>query len=98
MTTPIKRRLFGTDGVRGEAGRFPLDAATMETIGASLAVRLGQSPLIVVGRDTRESGVWLESALIAGALRRGARCESAGVITTPGASSVPINVIMRGTL
>lgn len=84
MTTPIKRRLFGTDGVRGEAGRFPLDAATMETIGASLAVRLGQSPLIVVGRDTRESGVWLESALIAGALRRGARCESAGVITTPG--------------
>ncbi|HEX4900440.1 MAG TPA: phosphoglucosamine mutase [Pyrinomonadaceae bacterium] len=84
MTTPIKRRLFGTDGVRGEAGRFPLDAATMETIGASLAVRLGQSPLIVVGRDTRESGDWLERALIAGALRRGARCESAGVITTPG--------------
>ena len=84
MTTQSTRRLFGTDGVRGEAGRFPLDAATMETIGASLAVRLGTSPLIVVGRDTRESGEWLERALIAGALSRGARCESAGVITTPG--------------
>ena len=84
MTTPTPRRLFGTDGVRGEAGRFPLDAATMETIGASLAVRLGASPLIVVGRDTRESGEWLERALIAGALGQGARCESAGVITTPG--------------
>ncbi len=84
MTTPIKRRLFGTDGVRGEAGRFPLDAETMETIGASLAVRLGKAPLIVVGRDTRESGEGLERALIAGALRYGARCESAGVITTPG--------------
>lgn len=84
MTTPTTRRLFGTDGVRGEAGRFPLDAPTMETIGASLAVRLGASPLIVVGRDTRESGEWLERALIAGALSHGARCESAGVITTPG--------------
>jgi phosphoglucosamine mutase len=84
MTTPTTRRLFGTDGVRGEAGRFPLDAATMETIGASLAVRLGAAPLIVVGRDTRESGEWLERALIAGALSQGARCESAGVITTPG--------------
>ena len=84
MTTPTTRRLFGTDGVRGEAGRFPLDAATMETIGASLAVRLGAAPLIVIGRDTRESGEWLEQALIAGALSHGARCESAGVITTPG--------------
>ncbi|HET6669217.1 MAG TPA: phosphoglucosamine mutase [Pyrinomonadaceae bacterium] len=84
MTTPIKQRLFGTDGVRGEAGRFPLDAATIETIGASLATRLGKAPLIVVGRDTRESGEWLERALIAGALSQGARCESAGVITTPG--------------
>ena len=84
MTTPTTRRLFGTDGVRGEAGRFPLDVPTMETIGASLAVRLGDSPLIVVGRDTRESGEWLERALIAGALREGARCESAGVLTTPG--------------
>lgn len=84
MTTSTTRRLFGTDGVRGEAGHFPLDAPTMETIGASLAVRLGTAPLIVVGRDTRESGEWLESALIAGALAAGARCESAGVITTPG--------------
>lgn len=88
MTTPITRRLFGTDGVRGEAGQFPLDAKTMEIIGASLAVRLGERtgrpPLIVVGRDTRESGEWLETALIKGALGKGARCESAGVITTPG--------------
>lgn len=88
MTTPKTKRLFGTDGVRGEAGRFPLDAATMETIGASLATRLrertGATPLIIVGRDTRESGEWLEAALIRGALANGASCESAGVITTPG--------------
>jgi phosphoglucosamine mutase len=81
-------KLFGTDGMRGEAGKFPLDPATVETIGASLATHLkneiGRSPVIVVGRDTRESGEWLERALVAGASRVGAQLKSAGVITTPG--------------
>lgn len=82
------KKLFGTDGMRGEAGDFPLDAATVETVGASLATRLreklGRTPLIVIGRDTRESGEWLEQALIAGAAKAGAGLKSAGVITTPG--------------
>lgn len=82
------KKLFGTDGIRGEAGKFPLDAATIETIGASLATRLkeklGRPPLIVIGRDTRESGEWIERALIAGASGAGAELRSAGVITTPG--------------
>ncbi|MDQ5846349.1 MAG: phosphoglucosamine mutase [Acidobacteriota bacterium] len=81
-------KLFGTDGMRGEAGKFPLDAATVETIGASLAAHLkdgiGRLPVIVIGRDTRESGEWLERALVAGASRVGAQLKSAGVITTPG--------------
>jgi phosphoglucosamine mutase len=81
-------KLFGTDGMRGEAGVFPLDAMTVETVGASLAThlknKLGRAPLIVIGRDTRESGGWLEQALAAGAARAGANWKSAGVITTPG--------------
>lgn len=81
-------KLFGTDGMRGEAGLFPLDAATVETVGASLAIhlknKLGRSPLIVIGRDTRESGGWLEQALASGAAKAGAQWQSAGVITTPG--------------
>lgn len=88
MTTSQTRRLFGTDGVRGEAGRFPLDAATIQIIGTSLAARLrervGRAPLIIIGRDTRESGTWVEKALLDGAVRGGAECKSAGVITTPG--------------
>jgi phosphoglucosamine mutase len=87
MTT-TKIRLFGTDGVRGEAGRFPLDVATLRRVGTSLAVhlreKLGRAPLIVVGRDTRESGSWLEKALVEGATKAGAECSSAGVVTTPG--------------
>src|SRR5919112_1264159 len=81
-------KLFGTDGMRGFAGRFPLDAATVRTAGYSLARRLAarndHAPTIVTGRDTRESGEWIERALTEGAREGGAGCESAGVITTPG--------------
>ena len=79
--------LFGTDGIRGEAGKFPLDAPTVSAIGYSLASHLSRTtgpPEIVIGRDTRESGDWLENALIDGATRAGGKCLSAGVITTPG--------------
>ncbi len=82
------KKLFGTDGMRGEAGQFPLDAQSIRRAGSSLAVHLregvGRKPVIVSGRDTRESGSWLEQALIEGATRAGAECKSAGIITTPG--------------
>jgi phosphoglucosamine mutase len=82
------KKLFGTDGMRGEAGKFPLDAATVEIVGASLAnhlrEKLGRTPLIVIGRDTRESGPWMEQALARGATAAGADLQSGGVITTPG--------------
>ena len=81
-------KLFGTDGMRGVAGQFPLDAATVRTAGYSLArnlaARTERAPLIITGRDTRESGAWIERALTQGAREGGAACESAGVITTPG--------------
>ena len=81
-------RLFGTDGIRGEAGKFPLDATTVKTIGVSLVThlteQLGRPPVIVIGRDTRESGKWIEGALRTGITKAGGRSQSAGVITTPG--------------
>jgi phosphoglucosamine mutase len=82
------KRLFGTDGIRAKAGAFPLDASTVRTIGRSLATqykeRLGRSPRFISGRDTRESGSWIEQEFHAGAVEGGAVSESAGVITTPG--------------
>src|SRR5687768_12935273 len=81
-------KLFGTDGIRGHAGEFPLDRNTVATIGRSLARKyreiLGRPPKFVTGRDTRESGPWIESMLHGSAGAEGAVCESAGVITTPG--------------
>jgi phosphoglucosamine mutase len=74
--------------MRGEAGSFPLDAATLRTAGRSLAAHLaertGRAPRLVTGRDTRESGAWIEGAFAEGARESGATVESAGVVTTPG--------------
>jgi len=82
-------KLFGTDGIRGEAGQFPLDPKTVRIIGASLARHLaektkGRRSRILIGRDTRESGPWIEQALVSGVREAGAEIQSAGVITTPG--------------
>src|SRR5215203_2801670 len=78
------KALFGTDGIRGEAGQFPLDASTVTAIGFSLASHLATTSQIIIGRDTRESGESIEGALMHGAVQAGAKCLSAGVITTPG--------------
>jgi phosphoglucosamine mutase len=78
--------LFGTDGIRGRAGDFPLDHATVARIGSALvqAMRTGDAPLrVIVGRDTRESGEWIERELARGAASAGAVITSAGVIPTP---------------
>src|SRR5262245_10191010 len=79
---------FGTDGIRGVAGQYPLDRPTVELIGYALAVeltrRLDRVPRIIIGRDTRESGDWIEDAIARGAAAAQAVPRSAGVITTPG--------------
>ena len=79
-------RLFGTDGVRGIAGRAPLDPSTVRRLGAALVRALPhgtESPHLLVGRDTRESGVWIEAELAHGACGEGAAVTSAGVVPTP---------------
>lgn len=82
------KELFGTDGIRGEAGKFPLDMETVEVIGGSLAKQFkekNQRPArFLIGRDTRESGAWIEEAFCRGASAEAAECVSAGIITTPG--------------
>ena len=79
-------RLFGTDGVRGKAGHYPLDAPTIRRLGAALvrALRHGDTPVrFLAGRDTRESGSWIERELAQGADSQGATLTSAGIIPTP---------------
>ena len=79
-------QLFGTDGVRGRAGDYPLDPKTVARLGAALvrAMQAVDRPLrIIIGRDTRESGDWIERELARGAGSVGADISSAGVVPTP---------------
>ena len=81
------KELFGTDGIRGVAGEYPLDRRTAYAVGVALARwvrRHGASQRVVIGMDTRESGPWL-GACVAGGLREGGvTSHLAGVVTTPG--------------
>jgi phosphoglucosamine mutase len=79
-------RLFGTDGVRGRAGVFPLDAPTVRRLGAGLARTLadgGKPVTFLAGRDTRESGGWIERELAYGIGSQGGALISAGIVPTP---------------
>jgi phosphoglucosamine mutase len=83
----MSRQLFGTDGIRGVAGEFPLDSPTAFALGAALgawAAHRSATPEVVIGMDTRESGPWLASAVAGGLAHRGVRPRFAGLITTPG--------------
>lgn len=83
LTAP---RLFGTDGIRGVAGSYPLDPATIRRLGAALVRGLPHetnAPRLLVGRDTRESSEWIEDELSAGACGEGATMTSVGVAPTP---------------
>ena len=81
--------LFGTDGVRGKAGEFPLDVATIRRLGAALVRALrhdGAASTVLrflAGRDTRESGAWIERELAYGIQSQGGSYTSTGVVPTP---------------
>jgi phosphoglucosamine mutase len=81
-------RLFGTDGIRGQANRWPLTAdfaLKMGQAAAQVVRRNGAArPQVVIGRDPRLSGRMLECALAAGLMSQGVDVMLAGVITTPG--------------
>src|ERR1700684_2519260 len=82
-----KRQLFGTDGIRGVAGEFPLTLESTYLIGRALGhdlVRNTRGAQGVIGPDTRESRGWIADRVAEGLGAVGVDVHSAGVITTPG--------------
>jgi phosphoglucosamine mutase len=83
----MAKKLFGTDGIRGTAGQYPLDPKTTHAFGVALgnvARHLGPSPEIVIGMDTRESSPWIAEQVAGGLKEAGVGVRFAGVVTTPG--------------
>jgi phosphoglucosamine mutase len=85
------KELFGTDGIRGIPGKYPLDDETLDRVGLALGNYLrsaerahGESPRVLIGRDTRESGPHIAERIACGLAASGANPISAGVLTTPG--------------
>jgi len=84
---PATRQLFGTDGIRGVAGEFPLTLESTYLIGRALGhglLRIHPDPRVVIGQDTRQSSSWIADRVSQGLTSSGCKVESAGVITTPG--------------
>lgn len=82
-----QRQLFGTDGIRGVAGEFPLTKQSTYLIGRALGhdlVRNAANAKAVIGQDTRESSRWIADRVAEGLAAVGVDVHSAGVITTPG--------------
>ena len=81
------KQLFGTDGIRGVAGEYPLDPETIHAFGVALgedAAGAAANPEILIGADTRESGRWIAESVAGGLAHGGARVRYAGIVTTPG--------------
>ncbi|KIX84515.1 phosphoglucosamine mutase [Thermus filiformis] len=81
------RRYFGTDGVRGEAGKPPLTPEFVLRLGQAAGAYLRAQdprPVVLLGKDTRLSSDLLEAALAAGLMSQGVRVEHLGVLPTPG--------------
>lgn len=83
----MSKELFGTDGIRGIPGEYPLDDATLDCVGRALGAYLRaheKRARVLIGMDTRESGPHLAGQIARGLGTTGAEAVSAGVITTPG--------------
>jgi phosphoglucosamine mutase len=85
--TSQTRQLFGTDGIRGVAGEFPLTFESTYLIGRAVGhdlTRGNGNARVVIGQDTRESSTWIADRVALGLSSSGCTVDSAGVITTPG--------------
>ncbi len=94
----MSKQLFGTDGIRGVPGEYPLDDSTLERIGAALGHYLARhsaaaaaASRVLIGRDTRESGPHMEECIERGLAAGSAEFVSAGILTTPGVAWVVRN-------
>jgi phosphoglucosamine mutase len=87
----MARRLFGTDGIRGTANKFPMTSDVIVKVGQAMGLLLrqhprksGHKPMVLIGKDTRLSGYMVEQALASGLNSMGVGVQLTGPLPTPG--------------
>lgn len=91
----LQKKLFGTDGVRGTAGQFPITPDIVLKLGQALGFvlrRKEEVPKVVIGKDTRLSGYMVEQCLAAGLNSMGVQVQLIGPLPTPGIGFLATNM------
>ena len=77
------KKIFGeTDGIRAKVGDFPLRPNMLKALGSAIADEM-QAKKMLIARDTRESGIWIDESIVSGLSARGIEIEDLGVLPTP---------------
>jgi phosphoglucosamine mutase len=85
MRTKPNRELFGTDGIRGVAGEYPLTAEGALQVGKAVGAHFTEpGDLVLIGRDPRQSSYMLAASVAAGLSAMGVNTAMLGVVPTPG--------------
>ncbi len=79
----MKKKFFGTDGIRGKYGEFPIINSFFLNLATSIKNSHSNVKNIIIGKDTRESCNEIESALITGFCREKIKCDLTGIVSTP---------------
>ncbi len=97
MRATVERRIFGTDGIRGEANVHPMTPEVAMNVGKALAYSIKRRsgvrrPKVVIGKDTRLSGYMFEQALAAGVISMGGDVLLLGPLPTPAIAFITANM------
>ena len=79
----MKKKFFGTDGIRGVYNEFPITTSFFYSLTKSIKLTYPDIKKVLIGKDTRESGGIIENDIITGFKNIGVDCHSCGVVSTP---------------
>lgn len=92
----MSEKLFGTDGIRGQANKYPVTAEVALRVGKALGIKLhrtdGRPTRVVIGKDTRLSGYMLETALTSGLVSAGSDVFLVGPVPTPAVAHLTLSL------